>query len=103
MPDLRTYIRSVFWSNEDNCWFVTCEAFPGLSAFRDTPVEALAEFDVLLQEAIETYEQEGWTLPQPGSYAIATPWWIFVAALVGLIETVIILVWLALRWIPAGW
>ena len=101
MPDLRTYIRTVFWSDEDNCWFATCEAFPGLSAFGDTSAEALAEFDVLLQEAIKIYEQEGWTLPLLRSHT--TPRWIFVMALVGLIETVIILVWLALRWIPAGW
>lgn len=71
----RPAVRHVFWSDEDNVWLATCPAFRGLSAFGDTPVEALTEFETVLQAALEIYEAEEWRIPhmQPDLKWTTTP------------------------------
>ena len=64
-----TYGCSVFWSANDDAFIATCPEFPGLSSFGATREEALAESDIALELAIETYASEGWQLPQPKEQA----------------------------------
>ena len=59
------YGYSVFWSADDSAFVAICPEFPGLSAFGATREAALAELEVALELAIETYHAEGWELPQP--------------------------------------
>lgn len=60
-----SYSFNVFWSEEDGSYIAICPEFPGLSAFGETAEQALAEMKVVLDLAIETYQEEGWTLPEP--------------------------------------
>ncbi|HET7076091.1 MAG TPA: type II toxin-antitoxin system HicB family antitoxin [Chloroflexia bacterium] len=59
------YSFNIFWSEEDNSYFAICPEFPGLSAFGDTPEQALAEGKIVLEITIETYKEEGLPLPEP--------------------------------------
>jgi antitoxin HicB len=59
------YSCNVFWSANDDAYIAVCPEFPGLSAFGSTREEALTELEVALDLAIETYQSEGWELPQP--------------------------------------
>jgi antitoxin HicB len=60
-----SYSFNVFWSEEDGSYIAVCPEFPILSAFGETAEQALAELKVALDLAIETYQEEGWTLPEP--------------------------------------
>lgn len=62
---MQNYSFRVLWSDEDECYIATSPEFPNLSAFGDSAQEALAELDIALEAAIETYEEEGWELPLP--------------------------------------
>lgn len=59
------YSCNVIWSSEDNAYIATCPEFSGVSAFGDTAEVAVAELQNVLEATIETYRQEGWTLPEP--------------------------------------
>ena len=52
------------WSEEDQGFIVTCPDFPGLSAFGETPEEALAEAKVALNLFIESLQASGDPLPK---------------------------------------
>jgi SOS-response transcriptional repressor LexA len=67
------YSFNVFWSEEDEAYIAVCPEFPGLSAFGETAEQALAEIEVALDMAIETYQEEGWTLPEPTAYGTQQP------------------------------
>ena len=58
--------RRVFWSDEDNCWIATfskCDEFRLLSAFGDTPADAMSELDTVLKAVIEIYAKQRRELP----------------------------------------
>ena len=59
------YSTNVHWSDEDSCYIATCHEFPLLSAFGDSKEEALAEFQIVLELAIESYEENTLELPEP--------------------------------------
>ena len=59
------YSFKIFWSPEDEAYVVTVPEFPGLSAFGDTPEEALAEASQTLEGFVEIYQEEGWPFPAP--------------------------------------
>ena len=59
------YSFNVFWSAPDHCYIAISPDFESLSAFGDTPDEALAEMQTVLELAIETYQEKGWPLPEP--------------------------------------
>jgi predicted RNase H-like HicB family nuclease len=61
------YSYAIRWSDEDAAFIAVCPDFPGLSAFGDTPAEAVEELDVAVGLAIEEYEAEGWRLPAPSA------------------------------------
>jgi predicted RNase H-like HicB family nuclease len=66
---MQNYSFRVFWSDEDQGYVAICPEFPGISALGDTPERALAEVKIPLELAIETYEEEGWTLPEPKTHS----------------------------------
>ncbi len=59
------YSVNVFWDEEDNCFIATCHEFPLLSAHGDTKEEAISEFQVVLEMAIESYIEDHLELPKP--------------------------------------
>lgn len=65
MNPMPKYGFKVFWSNEDRSYIAACPDFPGVSAFGNTTEQALAEAEVALRLAVETYQEEGWPLPEP--------------------------------------
>lgn len=64
-PMSMKYSCNVIWSSEDDAYIATCPEFPGVSAFGDTVEVAVAELQTVLEATIETYQQEGWSLPEP--------------------------------------
>jgi len=62
---MNRYSINIFWSDEDESYIATCPEFPGLSAFGETPEEALAEAQIALQLFIDTYNEDGLPLPEP--------------------------------------
>jgi predicted RNase H-like HicB family nuclease len=68
---MNNYSFNVFWSEEDQSYIALCPEFPRLSAFGDTPEQALSEMKIVLELAIETYQVEGWPLPEPRTYSVA--------------------------------
>ena len=61
----QTYSYRVVWNDEDAAYIATCPEFAGVSAFGDSPEEALQEARVALKLAIEAYLADGWELPSP--------------------------------------
>ncbi|MEX1123054.1 MAG: type II toxin-antitoxin system HicB family antitoxin, partial [Balneolales bacterium] len=59
------YSFTLKYSREDEGYLAQCPEFPNLSAFGDTPEEAVQEARVALELFIETYHQENKTLPEP--------------------------------------
>jgi predicted RNase H-like HicB family nuclease len=59
------YSYRVFWSEEDGGYVAACIELPGVSAFGETPAEAMAEAEVATDLAIETYRDEGLPVPAP--------------------------------------
>ena len=62
---MNRYSMNISWSDEDESYVATCPEFPGLSAFGETPEEALAEAQIALQLFIDTYNEDGMPLPEP--------------------------------------
>ena len=62
---LERYSRHVYFNPEDQDYVALCTEFPYLSAFGDTPAEALKVLDAELEEALDIYTEEGWSIPQP--------------------------------------
>ena len=63
------YGFNIIWSDEDEAYVATCPAFPDLSAFGESPEEALEEARVVLGLFIEEYEADGVLLPDPATLA----------------------------------
>lgn len=63
----RHYSRQVYFDPDDREYVALCTEFPHLSAFGDTPEEALADLDVALEGAIEVHRDEGWPIPEPAA------------------------------------
>ena len=63
------YSFNVFWSSEDEAYIATCPEFPRISAFGDTSEEALRSMEEVIQQALATYQEEGWALPEPTDLA----------------------------------
>lgn len=58
------YGFNLLWSEEDQGFIVTCPDFPGLSAFGETPDDALVEAKVALGLFIESLQASGDPLPK---------------------------------------
>jgi len=59
------YGFDMLWSEEDEGFIATCPDFPGLSAFGESPEEALVEAKVALNLFIESLKESGDVLPKP--------------------------------------
>ncbi len=59
------YSINMFWSNEDQGYIALVPEFKNLSAFGETPEEALKEARILIQDYIEIYKEEGIPIPKP--------------------------------------
>lgn len=58
------YHINIFYSEEDGDYIADVPDFKHISAFGDTPEEALHEVLIALQSAIEMFEEEGKALPE---------------------------------------
>lgn len=63
------YSITLQWSDEDEGYIALCPEFPLLSAFGETPDDAVKEIQVAIAGALETYRSEGWDVPQPRKLA----------------------------------
>lgn len=59
------YSINLTWSDEDNCYVTTVSEFPGLSAFGDTPEEAVEEAKIAVKGFLKVYEEDGCPIPEP--------------------------------------
>jgi len=59
------YSINLTWSDEDNCYVATVSEFPGLSAFGDTPEEAVEEAKIAVEGFLKVYEEDGCQIPEP--------------------------------------
>jgi len=64
---MQKYSFNITWSDLDQNYVALCPEFPDLSGLGATPEQAVAELQVALELAIETYQEEGWPLPEPRS------------------------------------
>ncbi|MGB7208286.1 MAG: toxin-antitoxin system HicB family antitoxin [Pyrinomonadaceae bacterium] len=74
------YPFNITWSEEDEEYIATCEAFPGLSALGETEEEALKEGKIALKLFIDACIEEGIPLPSAkviqeysGQWRVRTP------------------------------
>lgn len=65
MRNSQSYSYSLSWSDEDRGYISTSAEFPGLSAFGESPEQALAELRQAIEGAIATLEEEGLEVPAP--------------------------------------
>lgn len=59
------YSINLEWSNEDECYISTIQEFPGLSAFGNTPEEAVKEAKIAAKGFIEVLKEDGDKIPEP--------------------------------------
>lgn len=57
------------WSDEDKCYIAIIPEFPGLSAFGDTPEEAVAEAKIAAKGFIKVFKEDGGEIPVPHKFA----------------------------------
>ena len=70
----RHYSIVIQWSDEDSAYLVILPEFgPQPRTHGDTYEEALKHAQEVLELLIESYEAEGWALPQPTRYQTTVP------------------------------
>jgi len=62
---MEKYSINIIWSDEDEGYIATIPEFPGLSAFGDTPEEAIEEANIALAGFIEVFKEDGCKIPEP--------------------------------------
>jgi predicted RNase H-like HicB family nuclease len=55
----------IYWSQEDQAYIAEVPELPGCAADGATYQEALSNVEVVIQEWIETAEEEGRPIPEP--------------------------------------
>lgn len=65
--DVKYYLFSVGWSNEDKAFIARVAEFPSLAAHGETQEEALAELRIVLREVLEDMAATRETIPEPFS------------------------------------
>jgi predicted RNase H-like HicB family nuclease len=61
---LRYSVR-VAWSEEDEAFIARCPEFRGVAADGETYRQAIEEFETVLGMAVELFEEDGRSLPEP--------------------------------------
>ncbi len=59
------YSINLIWSEEDKAYIATVPEFPNLSAFGETPQQALKEAETAIKGFIEVLRQDGCEIPEP--------------------------------------
>lgn len=62
---MANYSMRLVWSPEDEVYVASCPELGDLSAHGATPGEAASELTMAVGLAMETYDDEGWALPEP--------------------------------------
>ena len=65
MKKEKKYRFRVHYSEEDGGYIAFSPEFPGLSAFGETPEEAIRESETALELFLEAYSEKKKTLPEP--------------------------------------
>ena len=65
MASADRYSTHVFYDDESAGFVAVSPEVPGVSAVGRTRLEALTEFAVVLDMALDTYRTEGWPIPNP--------------------------------------
>ena len=61
------YSRHVYYDPEEREYVALCSELPHLSAFGDSPTEALAQLEVALEATVDVHHDEGWPIPEPSA------------------------------------
>lgn len=61
------YSINLAWSEEDSCYFATVTEFPGLSAFGESPEEAVEEAKIAVKGFLKVYKEDGCAIPEPAT------------------------------------
>ncbi len=59
------YSINLTWSDEDDSYVATVPEFPGLSAFGETPEEAVKEAKIAVKGFVEVFKEDGEEIPEP--------------------------------------
>ncbi len=62
---MKKYSVNIVYSEEDEGYIATIPEFPGLSAYGETPEEAIEEAQIALKGFIEVFKEDGCRLPTP--------------------------------------
>ena len=62
---MHKYEIIIYWSEEDKAFIAEVPELPGCMADGKTHQEALANAEVIIQEWIETAQEEGRSVPKP--------------------------------------
>lgn len=59
------YSKIISWSEEDQAYIVSVPELPGCMADGETPIEAIENAEIIIQEWIETALEDGEEIPKP--------------------------------------
>jgi predicted RNase H-like HicB family nuclease len=65
---MEKYSFNIIYSEEDEGYVATIPEFPGLSAYGETPEEAIEEAQIVLKGFIEVYKEDGCKIPAPHTF-----------------------------------
>ena len=63
------YRMNVYWSEADTLWLVEIPDLPGAMADGETPGEAIAHAEEVIENWIEVARMDGRPIPEPQPYA----------------------------------
>lgn len=61
------YSINLMWSEEDDCYVATVSEFPGLSAFGESPEEAIKEAKIAVDGFLKVFKEDGCLIPKPNT------------------------------------
>jgi len=61
------YSINLLWSEEDDCYVATVSEFPGLSAFGESPEEAIKEAKIAVDGFLRVFKEDGCLIPKPNT------------------------------------
>jgi predicted RNase H-like HicB family nuclease len=65
---MEKYSINIIYSEEDEGYVATIPEFPGLSAYGETPEEAIEEAQIVLKGFIEVFKEDGCKIPAPHTF-----------------------------------
>lgn len=61
------YSINLAWSEEDSCYVANVTEFPGLSAFGESPEDAVEEAKIAVEGFLKVYQEDGCPIPKPAT------------------------------------